>query len=942
MWGTLRVADRDRREAVRGSEFSGLDAIEVESDEAEPMLRLVFLGRTPANLAPANISIEVPPGTPRLHAVSVERRRGDDAMPEHLTVRLDRKGGPGVYRLRLVGTRADGSPSNRPPRSLDGRFVELGFSFDPQHPVPGPAPSTPVPHSPVEDLPNTYLARDFAGLKRLLLDRLAVTQPGHREEHVADFAVMLLELFAAVGDDLAYAQDDAATEAYLSSARRRTSVRRHARLVGYRLHEGCNARAWVCAHVTQDLELPLAELRFSAPGGVASPSDATGLPPPRVYFAPIGAGLDADVAARQARFRVAHNKMAVWSFGERDSRLQAGATSVAIVDGDSVVVDRSPTGRIGNPERILDLEVGDVIVLEATRHESGVGPPDPTARHAVRLTRVDRRFDLLYGQPYVDVGWSFEDQLPFDLQVSAIGPEGEAVPCALAFGNVVHVAQGRPTEATVDVADPELPHTDLTFAERFPRPFVVARHQARELRLLDERLRAAVLSWQRSADLGWPLSDALVDHLVEIFGAALEDLPKGDTRDDAWYQADLLADLLGRLDRLLEVRRERAEELAQRCEADGVLDASLLSELADSWGAGLVSTLDPSSPASAGPAESAFVNDPRRAVPQVVLTAVPAEGESREQPVWKAELDLLRSAVDARNFVVETGDLGELRLRFPPEAPMPESGQFRARYWKGNGPVGNVPPEAINAFELDGDTVVPDGVVRARNPLAARGGTAPELVEDAKREIPDSFKVGQPRALVASEYAAKARLLEGVGAAAAERRWTGSGRLIDVCVQPTGAHDPPDWFLREVAHRLERVRRMGDIVRVLPPRYGALSISLDVLAAPDSDPVTLEARIRRRLGSGMYTNSIPAMFNPSALSFGQTVWASSVVATVQGLEGVRDVTLVDWTRLPAPSHRTPPATPVDRIRFGGLEIPRLDDDPVHPDNGWLDVRIRMA
>ena len=60
MWGTLRVADRDRREAVRASELSGLDAIEVESDEAEPMLRLMFLGRTPANLAPANISIEVP------------------------------------------------------------------------------------------------------------------------------------------------------------------------------------------------------------------------------------------------------------------------------------------------------------------------------------------------------------------------------------------------------------------------------------------------------------------------------------------------------------------------------------------------------------------------------------------------------------------------------------------------------------------------------------------------------------------------------------------------------------------------------------------------------------------------------------------------------------------------------------------------------------------
>ncbi len=36
-----------------------------------------------------------------------------------------------------------------------------------------------------------------------------------------------------------------ANEAYLNTARQRISVRRHARLVDYYLHEGCNARAFV-------------------------------------------------------------------------------------------------------------------------------------------------------------------------------------------------------------------------------------------------------------------------------------------------------------------------------------------------------------------------------------------------------------------------------------------------------------------------------------------------------------------------------------------------------------------------------------------------------------------------------------------------------------------------------------------------------------------------
>src|SRR5690606_5996430 len=52
-----------------------------------------------------------------------------------------------------------------------------------------------------------------------------------------------------------YYQDAVAQEAYLGTARRRISVRRHARLVDYFLHEGCNARAFVCVNPPADLVL---------------------------------------------------------------------------------------------------------------------------------------------------------------------------------------------------------------------------------------------------------------------------------------------------------------------------------------------------------------------------------------------------------------------------------------------------------------------------------------------------------------------------------------------------------------------------------------------------------------------------------------------------------------------------------------------------------------
>ncbi len=54
--------------------------------------------------------------------------------------------------------------------------------------------------------------------------------------------VTLVELLAYAGDPLSYFQDAVATEAYLGTARRRASVRRHARLVDYPMHDGASAR----------------------------------------------------------------------------------------------------------------------------------------------------------------------------------------------------------------------------------------------------------------------------------------------------------------------------------------------------------------------------------------------------------------------------------------------------------------------------------------------------------------------------------------------------------------------------------------------------------------------------------------------------------------------------------------------------------------------------
>ena len=75
----------------------------------------------------------------------------------------------------------------------------------------------------------TYAVKDYPGFLGLMLNRLRLTLPGWQEQSPADMGMMLVELLAYAADYLSYDQDAVATEAYLGTARRRISARRHAR-----------------------------------------------------------------------------------------------------------------------------------------------------------------------------------------------------------------------------------------------------------------------------------------------------------------------------------------------------------------------------------------------------------------------------------------------------------------------------------------------------------------------------------------------------------------------------------------------------------------------------------------------------------------------------------------------------------------------------------------
>ncbi|MCZ0981863.1 hypothetical protein O1L60_31125 [Streptomyces diastatochromogenes] len=78
-----------------------------------------------------------------------------------------------------------------------------------------------------------YTAKDFSSFRQAMLDHAARVYPEWSGRNTADFGVLLVNLFAYMGDILSYYQDSAAREAFLETATQRSSVLAHAALLGY-------------------------------------------------------------------------------------------------------------------------------------------------------------------------------------------------------------------------------------------------------------------------------------------------------------------------------------------------------------------------------------------------------------------------------------------------------------------------------------------------------------------------------------------------------------------------------------------------------------------------------------------------------------------------------------------------------------------------------------
>ncbi|MFI2073245.1 MULTISPECIES: putative baseplate assembly protein [Streptomyces] len=1044
---TENCATERRRADVRRAHLNGVDGIEVSDDGRT--LTVTFLGKAPSpcHIGPHNIRIDGGRRITGIRAVEVTVEAEEDPeLDDRMFVTLDRAGDTSRYRLGVVEADPYGRPGEQPYRGFDPRYHRAEFGFDGSCPTTfdcravEPCPPEAAPR-PVID----YTARDYESLRRLALDRMTLTAPDWVERHVPDLGVTLVELLAHTADQIGYQQDAVATEAYLDTARRRVSVRRHVRLIDYPMHDGCNARAFVALEVDSALTLEAGTFRFAA-------VDVSGLgPQERPDLGPVVPDGELDALTENALVEVfeplggcdvglrpEHNAVRLWTWGDEECSLPRGATAATLRDewcGGS----GKKGGDGGERERALALSPGDVLLIEEVLGPRTGAPADadPAHRQAVRLTSVTPLVDELYDQPVVEVTWSQADALTFPVCLSSRGgtdcaplsdvslvranvvlvdhgrslthcddapevvpvppgpvivpgceppsfgcgdrtePAGPAAavhrlldrtragyqlepddvrelhhvvgePAVARAGLGLHPAPGQGGEERVSPPDadaqaavletllaqtgypdvparfrPVLRYAPVTQATPYPEPGHVAEGQADLLAGVPERLRLRLEELWRQVCDGEELTPEQVDELTVVFGArTLERLHLGQR------PAQALRALSARRERLLAGKLRRLSVLLARARAGGVLDRRVAWELRHSWGEAYADGIDPDDPRLAGPA-TAIVQDPRSALPAVTARA--------GRKTWRPRRDLLSSGRRDRHFVGELEDDGTLALRFGDgahgAAPPPGS-RMEIAYRIGGGPAGNVGAEAINHLLLCGSGS-PD-VIRVRNPLPAAGGTGPESLEDVRRLAPLALRRTRLRAVTAEDYAELAAGVPGVRRAAADIRWTGAAQEVHVAVDPLGAAAPGPVLLERVGHVLDACRRIGHDVVVLPALLIPLDIALAVCAAPGYQRGHVLAELRRVLGTGVLPDGRLGFFHPDALTFGEPVRVSRLVAAAAAVPGVVSV---QATRLRRLHHQEDGELDAGILRLGPLEIAQCDNDPDRPENGRLAIEI---
>ncbi len=305
---------------------------------------------------------------------------------------------------------------------------------------------------------------------------------------------------------------------------------------------------------------------------------------------------------------------------------------------------------------------------------------------------------------------------------------------------------------------------------------------------------------------------------------------------------------------------------------------------------------------------------------------------------WTPVPDLLSSTPPDRNYVLEIEADGSVFLRFGDNQHglAPATGMsFTASYRVGNGSAGNIGRDALC------HAVLPAGfgsslghVVAVRSPLPAVGGVDSESMQHIRQFAPFAFQ-NQERCVTEADYGQAAAAVAGVSEARGTLRWTGSWYTAFASVQPVSA--PLTQVLSDaVTTQLNLSRMMGVDLAVEPATIVGLAITLGICVDPQHLRAAVYDALMAMFITGTACDGTIGLLNPSNFSFGQTVYASPLIAAAQAVDGVASATLTRFGRMDAP---WVDGVSQGYLTMGRLDIPRCDNDPDHLDHGVFNLTL---
>lgn len=815
-----------------------------------------------------------------------------------LVVRPSGRGDFSMYRLSLVKS-ADALGS--PPTGFDVILSQVDFSFKVECPSEFDCACVESPSQ--ESLPEPaaidYMAKDYASFRKLVLDRLSLIMPDWKDRNPADIGIMLVELLAYVGDHLSYYQDAAATEAYLGTARSRISATRHARLLDYRVHDGKNARVWICFKVNvSELVLPKGTQLLTKSGD----NDDGGLTIDDVGSEMIK-GAEIFESMYEAKLYQSKNQLSFYTWSETDCWLPAGSTS-ATINGSGV-------------------DTIEVFVWQNV-------PGDDTAELTHYLA-TNFGFDWLERADIVNSGTvitmsSGSEELTLTLQgdKATLTSKGKQLYVFEAKEDQDHKHHVR--SSCLRVGD------ILVFAEEMSIPpscssdsvdAIPNRNHRHAVRITSVAAGTDELTGIDVLEIEWGDKDALP------FSMCLE---KDGKPASIIYGNAVLADhgftktedlTLGNL---IDRKKRRFKERVVAGKYYPWLDDKPLTRRGPDF---------ETTAGKGGPASSAFEYGADKAIPWVSLVDINSLS-------WEPAHDLFSIDEFACRFVVETERDNTSYFRFAEQNRIEWGEQITDDYWCnrhtfkgfasityriGNGSKGNVGAESITKI-----AAVPSaaGIYKIINPMPARGGEDPESIDSIRLHAPKAFRK-QERAVTAADYETILRRYHtGIQRAAAEKRWTGSWNTMFVAVDRKGGLEVDAEFENEIVELLEKYRLAGLDVEIQSPIYVPLKLSIEVCLK--------DGYFKGEVLEGLLKafSSKPAdsgFFNPDNFTFGQTLYLSRIYEAAMAVPGVSSVVVKEF-------HRWGKAAKNELddgyIEAGPMEIFRLDNDRNFAENGTIE------